>query len=543
MADVEFDDAAFTKALDIHDATRRYNHPEEEFDDAALDKALAAHNSRWTMKGHQRQGAPTRESQTRLADAPRADILKLGLKANPQDRLAGAKELYPDSIVEPIGEGVTVRRPSGEVYNFDPPDLGQTLIRHARDLIPGLEKEDSSPTVQRALNESDAAAIPELALRGGVAGLAAPLAPLALAPQAVIQTVGGNLAEHVRAGINSLTAGGESRSDLDVAKDAAREGDAAGIGTVLLGLAAKPFQSALQNVHARLPTWVPGAADATARETATTMGATPKGSPALTQTLSDIEALGVPAEKAPLSILERANPKAGPRLKQIVSDPKVANQAAFDERVGQDAVRDASEQAVRDAKAGQRYDVEFGRKQRNLRLKEIRQSNPSIDAELETAKPREIRGILEKRLPADDPQLGKLNESWKELDQARLRLKEGDAAPEIAGPKSTARAVKESGRRVKPDAPKEKLLSAPARLGIRTAVGLGTAGLSEVPGLAAKFARFARGDKIGRKLITSPEVKNKVLQMLSDGIPDEKISKWLASTVGSQTSQELADGD
>jgi hypothetical protein len=496
----------------------------------------------WHMTGHQIQtqsapAAPPPQGSTHLADAPRTDILKLGLKANPQDRLAGAKELYPDSIVEPISDGsVVVRRPSGEVYNFDAPDVGNTLIRHARDLIPGLEPEDSNPTVQRSMNEADAAALPELALRGGASAIAAGLTGGAsLIPHVLTQAVGGSAAELGRAGINAVTAGGESRDSEQLRSDAMKEGLTAGAGTALLGLAAKPFQSLADNVMGRL-----GFKNAAARDIAKTMGGTSEGSPALKQITSDVEALGVPAEKAPLSILERANPDAGPRLKEIYSDPKVAKQAAFDERAGQDAVRDASEQAIRDAKAGQRYDVEHGRKSRNLALKEIRKSNPQLDAEIDAAKPRELRGILEKRLPKDDPGVEKLNKSWEDLDQARLRLRQGADAPEIEAAKDTARAVKESGRRVKPDKPKEKLLSAPARLGIRTAVGLGTAGLSEVPGLAAKFARFAKGDKIGRKLITSPEVKNKVLQMLQDGIPDRDISKWLATT-GSLTGQEAAD--
>jgi hypothetical protein len=759
----------------------------------------------WHMAGHQlqTQSKPPPQGSTHLANPPAADMLKLGLKANPQDRLAGAKELYPDSLVEPINDGsVVVRRPSGEVYNFDAPDIGNTLIRHARDLIPGLEPEDSNPTVQRSLNEADAAAVPELALRGTIAGAGAALAPLALAPQVIMQTVAGNVAEKARAGINSLTAGGESRSSLDVEKDAAREGDAAGIGTAFLGLAAKPFQSALQNLHARLPTWVPGAADAAARETATTMGATAKPSEPLRQAVSDVEALGVPREKAPLSILERANPDAGPRLKEIYSDPKVTNKAMFDERAGQDAVRSASEARIRDvtgaaqgdvheaerglldattkarneaidagnqyrqdkvelsrdysgqveaqrgrnaaakndynskldsrdeayrgerqkftreeieaqnAHEQQKFDARKGdaqsryeelkahqeasgevkgrnrgleaehdaqvqaakekaiaaqndyaelrlkrsgrqvdarnnytqaredqavavneaRKARNQSLKDIRKSDPALDEILDTAKPRDIRTILEKHLSPDDLHVEELNANWAKLDELRQpiskprleapvapplrepvpqapaleplperplakprtmieplkareppmkgpkpsrpayepkpvkpipdapvrakapevdsakvglleqrqKLKLSPNSPEVVHAEDTARAVKESGRRVKPDKPKAPLLPTPVRFGLRAGFGLGSMGLTEVPGLAAKFARFAKGDKIGRKLITSPEVKAKVLQMLQDGIPDRDISKWLATT-GSLAGQEAAD--
>lgn len=523
--DIEFDDDAFAADLELAERTKRYKAAEDEFDDAAFADASAP---QWSMKGRQKQGATPRPPKTFLADAPRADILKLGPKAKPEDRLAGARELYPDSMVEGINDGsVVVRRPSGEVYNFEAPDLGNTLVRHARDLIPGLEAEDDSPTIQRALNEADGAAIPELVIKGGSAAATAALTGPAIAargilglraiiPHAVTQFFGAKGAEAVRAGVNTATAGGDSRTYEELNEQANTEGANAALMTAGLGLAARPLGRAADSIKGRL-----GIKSAASRDITRQLGGGAEPSPPLKQSIDDIDALGVPADKRPLSIIERANPEAGPRLKEIVSDPKVANKAAFDERVGQDAVREAGEQAVRDAKAGQRYDVEYSRKARNLAIKEIRQSDPVLDAELEAAKPRQIRQVIEAKIPQNDPRLLKLNESWEGLDAARRTAKQGADAPEIAGPKATMRAVKESGRRVKPDAP------------VGDHDGLTVRALKLVKKAVKAAPSAVMGNKrLGRKLINDPEIQAQVVEMLQNGIPEAEISNWLVSGAG-----------
>jgi hypothetical protein len=381
--------------------------------------------------------------QTHVEAAPMMAKLKLGLKARPEDRLQGAKELFPGAMVEQISDGsVVVRKPDGTVYNFEAPDAMHTLAGIGRRLV-GMDSEiRDNPTIARNLDESASAALPEAVIRGVPSAIAAGLTGGAgLVPHMLTQAAAASASEMPRAAINAATAGGESRNGIEIQDDAAKEGLAAGLTTGALGYAGPRI---LSMAGARL-----GLKGAVSREIASEMGVTNKGSPDLKDTLTKTENLGKFAGKdlePPLSLAERGGPDAGPKLREYVSDPKVANKAAFQERQAQDAVRDASE---------------------------------------------------------------------------------------AVGDKETLRLVKESGKRVKPTAQKDEspLLGKKATTALRIGLAAKTFGASEAIQFAPKLARFIKGSP-HRHLVNNPEVKAEVLRMLSEGLPDKEVNRYLAGLAG-----------
>jgi hypothetical protein len=120
------------------------------------------------------------------------------------------------------------------------------------------------------------------------------------------------------------------------------------------------------------------------------------------------------------------------------------------------------------------------------------------------------------------------------IEDRRFLAREGNSQ-DLLGADEAMRQTAESAKRIKPKPEKQPLLPKQVSMPLRIITGLGTAGISEALPVAAKFARFAKGsDSAIRKLVTHPQVKAHVVDMLANGIKDPEIKAWLM-TLGAQT--------